>query len=48
MSAAISAGGVRSSAITATPRSSSGAPLGEIGERLEALRPGWSFDQSEA
>ncbi len=40
MSAAIASGGVRSRAITATPRSSAGCGAGELGERLEALGAG--------
>jgi hypothetical protein len=47
MSAAISSGGVRSSAITATPRSSLGAAGPNSARVSSPLAPGWSFDHIE-
>ena len=47
-SAAICSGGVRSSAITATPRSICGAAGANSASVSSPLAPGWSFDQTEA
>jgi hypothetical protein len=47
-SAAIWFGGVRSRAITPTPRSGRGAPLPKTSRVSRPLAPGWSFDHIES
>ena len=47
MSAAMTSGGVRSRAITATPRSTLGAAAPNSASVSRPLAPGWSLDQIE-